>query len=389
MKTEKYTIERFIFDIKLSNIAENNDIAALENYKKEFAGSEEIIDQAFLLMQNLKIKKVHVPKEQMEEDYQQIFRKIKKRRRIRTSLYISSLSAACACIAILFTTLFQSPISGDTKQQMFAMLDSLDKNTDEIQILSGSTKAYVANNDVIEQTEEGNVIVAGEEKVKSSEIQTEFIQLVVPNGKRTSIRFSDGTVAWVNSGSKLLYPKTFVGEKREIFIEGEIYLEVEKTKERPFIVHAKNFEVSVLGTKFNVNAYNEDNENSVVLIKGSVEVKTTNEKQKLVPNQGLFAKNGSVKIKEVDVYSYICWKDGIMKVNGETLGNMFTRLSRHYNIQILCDDPHIVRESYRGKLDLQESLEDVLYTLSLSTPFVLEKINQNTIRVYVPDGHVK
>jgi ferric-dicitrate binding protein FerR (iron transport regulator) len=378
---EKKNIEYFIFDETLRKIAEENSIDKLEAYKNEHAGDEKIIEQAVTLLQNLKIDYYDVPREQIEEDYKRLFAEIRARSRKRIGLWRSAVAAA-ACVAILvgLSTILKFQEKTDYQQQAISMLDSLDNNVDEIRIISGTQQiAVIDNNAKIEQTEDGNILVGEEEKVKSDALKTEWLQLVVPFGKRTSIRFHDGTMAWLNAGTKLVYPKTFAKEKREIFIEGEIYLEVGKDKSRPFYVHAKHFDVNVLGTKFNMSAYTDDTENSVVLVEGSVEIATTVEKRKLSPNQGFFQKEGSAEIRTVDTYAYTCWKDGIMKVNNEPLENMLARLSRHYNVKIRCDDHNILHDRYKGKLNLNESLETVLYNLSLSTPFDYSEGDENTV----------
>lgn len=390
MKDKICNIEYFIFDAKLKEIAQKEDVKALTIYKKDHPGCEDVIEQAVLLFQNLKIDQAVVSQEQIDEDYKKLLEKVTQQKKIRYPIWWSVAGvAACVSLVVLLTTLFKAPEVSDLafvdNTKMLSMLDSLNKNTDDIQLIAGATKVKLSDNDKIEQTEDGNVIVGEEEKMKSSDIKTEFVQLVVPNGKRTSIRFNDGTVAWVNAGTKLIYPKTFAADKREIFVDGEVYLEVNKSEEKPFYVHTKAFDVSVLGTKFNVSAYSEDVENSVVLVNGSVAVKIEDNNQVLKPEQGIFTTNGTVKVKYVDTYSYTCWKDGIMKVSGETLGSMFMRLSRHYNIQIQCDDLYITRERYRGKLNLHDSLEEVLYNLSLSTPFLFKRENDNTIVIYTPN----
>jgi ferric-dicitrate binding protein FerR (iron transport regulator) len=265
-------------------------------------------------------------------------------------------------------------------EHMLSLLDSISLNVDEIQVVSGSIQTQVCNNETIKQTKSGDVFVGEKEKIKSTDIETKFLQLVVPRGRRTSIKFSDGTVAWVNSGSKLVYPKSFTGKKREIFIEGEIYLEVTKDASKPFCVHSKKFDVVVLGTKFNINAYKEDTENSVVLVDGSVEVTTKSDfKQKLRPNQGLFFVNESVKMEDVDASSYISWKDGILKVNGESLGSIFNKLSRFYNVTINYDQS-LALEKYRGKLELNDSIEFVLDNLSFTSQFNYVK-DENGIQI--------
>lgn len=385
MENLKHTIEYFILHLELNEIARENDFIKLEAFKKFYPGQEDDIMQAFVLLRNLKVSQIPVPEGLIEKDYKLLLNEIKRRKRKNYSLWIGVSSAACVCL-VVFMSLFLKFSTGDMIDQsskMLSLLDSLTVEVDDVQLISGSKRALVPDNQTITQTTEGDFIVGNDEKMKSSEIETEFLQLVVPNGKRTNIKFHDGTIAWLNSGSKLVYPKVFARDKREIFIEGEIYIHVEKAEDKPFIVHAKEFDVTVLGTTFNVNAYAEDVENSIVLVEGSVIVKSENKKQKLLPHQGLFLNKGMVKVKNVDIYNYICWKDGIMKIDGESLANIFNRLARHYNVRIHLDNQKMFAEKYKGRLNLADTLEEVLTNLSASIPFVYEKNPDNSISITI------
>ncbi|WP_303025895.1 FecR family protein, partial [uncultured Parabacteroides sp.] len=153
-------------------------------------------------------------------------------------------------------------------------------------------------------------------------------QIVVPKGRKADIIFSDGTKMYVNAGSRVIYPAVFEKGKREIIVEGEVYLDVKKDPARPFIVKTKDFEVKVLGTQFNICAYKEDLVSSVVLVEGKVEVETTNkEKAVLSPNQLISIDDEGTEVKEVDVFEYICWKNNMMLLNNRTAGDVFERLS--------------------------------------------------------------
>ena len=383
MEDRKHTIEYFILHSELNEIARENDFIKLETFKQLYPEQEEDIMQAFILLQNLKVHQKSVPQEQIENDYKLLLNEIKRRKRKNYSLWIGISSAACICLVFIMSVFLKVSTNDmiDQSSRMLSLLDSLTVEVDDVQIVSGSIKASVPNNQTITQTDEGDFVVGKEEKLKSSDIETEFVQLVVPNGKRTNIKFHDGTIAWLNSGSKLIYPKVFAKDKREIFIEGEIYIHVEKAKDKPFVVHAKEFDVTVLGTTFNVNAYTEDSENSIVLVEGSVEVMSENKKQKLLPNQGLFLDNGIIEVKSVDTYHYICWKDGIMKIDGESLANIFNRLARHYNVRIQLENENLFAEKYKGRLNLADNLEEVLTYLSASIPFAYEKKTDNSISI--------
>ena len=128
-------------------------------------------------------------------------------------------------------------------------------------------------------------IKANEENISKKELAV-YNQLVIPRGKRSVLTFSDGSKVWVNAGTRVIYPTEFEKDKREIYVDGEIYIEVARDEERPFYVRTKDMNVRVLGTKFNVTAYESEPIRSVVLAQGCVQVETTQTpKAILAPNQ--------------------------------------------------------------------------------------------------------
>lgn len=352
-------------------MADRNDLGALEKMKQLHPEQCQVIEDAFLLLQNLKIKENFVSELQVERSLKKLWDKIEREKK-RKRLYWASAAAACVGVILAISSLLMVGQDGVTdKQQALAMLDSIEHTCNEILLISGNKRAFIPNNQVINQTAQGDIVVGTEKKMRLSDLHEEMIQLIVPMGKRTSIRFNDGTVAWLNSGTKLLYPKAFSGKRRDIYIEGETYIEVEKDQSRPFYVHTKEFDVSVLGTKFNVNAYEGDPGKSVVLVEGSVEVGPENSKYKLLPREGFFCSNNAVAIKKVDTYAYTCWKDGIMQIQNETLDHIFTRLERYYGVNINCDSS-ISGKKYIGNLNLHATITEVLHNLSLSTSFTFD-----------------
>lgn len=386
MEIQSGNIEQFIFNEELTAIVKQNNLVKLKQFIQVHPDNEEEIMQAFLLLQNLEVHPIAIANQQIEEDFQKLIDHIKRRKRQRTSLWLSTTVAACLCLVFGISLLFTSPQTGTEEyiSHIFSLLDTVTIDIDETYIVSGPTYAKVCNNEIITQTQEGGLIVGKEKEIQSADLQTDFIHLVVPNGRRASIKFQDGTVAWLNSGSKLAYPKRFADYKREIFVEGEIFLEVKNDSNTPFVVHTKKFNVEVLGTSFNVRAYNEDIESSVVLLEGSVNIISGNMQQQLLPNQGYFAENNLGIVREVDTDIYTCWKEGVMKISGEILGDVFARLTRHYNVKIEIDDSQqVFFEKYRGKLNLYDSLEEILTTLSASIPFNFKTIDNNTIHIYV------
>ena len=206
--------------------------------------------------------------------------------------------------------------------------------------------------------------------------------MIIPYGKRSTITFSDGTKAWVNSGTRLVYPVEFKKEQREVFVVGEIYIEVAEDKARPFIVKTSDIEVKVLGTKFNVSAYESDKTKNVVLVSGSVKVsaKSSNKDDVLLsPNQMYSVTNGVAGVKNVDVNKYIMWIDGLYYFESAKLGDILNRLSRYYG-KIIIYDNTVAELRCTGKLDMKDEMQEILQGLTHTVPI---SYKQNVDGVHV------
>lgn len=106
----------------------------------------------------------------------------------------------------------------------------------------------------------------------------EWEEVLVPAGQRSELRLADGTLLWLNSGTRVTYPTHFNGRQRKIFVDGEVYAEVMHDKRHPFVISAGDVEVEVLGTKFNMRAYNSDQLVEVALVEGSVRFDVNSDK---------------------------------------------------------------------------------------------------------------
>lgn len=211
-----------------------------------------------------------------------------------------------------------------------------------------------------------------------------YNQLIVPAGKRSSITFSDGTRLWLSANSRVVYPVKFTEQKREIYVEGEAFLDVHHDTEHPFIVKTDRMAIQVLGTTFNVCAYKQEDTHTVVLVTGSVEVKTNkNESQLLTPHNLLaYNEREGFSTKPVDVQEYIAWKDGFYLFHRENLETIAGKLGKYYGRTIRVDEA-LKDITCSGKLDLKDELDEVLRTLIQTVPAQLTKSNEN---IYI---HVK
>lgn len=203
-------------------------------------------------------------------------------------------------------------------------------------------------------------------------------QLVVPRGKRTSLTLSDGTKLWLNSGSRAIFPVVFTKNKREIYLEGEAYLEVAHNPDKPFFVITNNIHVRVFGTKFNISAYPDDEATSVVLVEGCIEATVDSKKMMMKPNQLLTyqKKSGATNMEETDVLPFTSWKDGWIYCEKENLGTIATKLSRYYNVQIEFKDPQAKELTLTGKLDLKTECADIFKAISSTAPITFKIENE-------------
>jgi len=203
----------------------------------------------------------------------------------------------------------------------------------------------------------------------------QFNTLVVPYGKRSVLTLSDGTRIWLNSGSKLVYPSHFDKGQREVYLEGQAYFAVTHAENVPFYVHTKDMEVKVLGTEFDVSAYDDDPYTATVLTKGSVELTTQRQalfgskKTRITPGtRAVFdQERATLQTQQVDVREYVSWKDGDLVLNTAPLAEILKKVSRYYRVNIELKQPKLAGVTFGGTLALQNDIQKVLEGISVIT----------------------
>lgn len=195
----------------------------------------------------------------------------------------------------------------------------------------------------------------------------DFNQLIVPAGKRSFIVLPDSSEVWVNSGSRLVFPPVFASSRREVYVEGEIFLHVKHDETRPFIVRTRQFAVEVLGTSFHVSAYGDEQEQNVVLVSGKVKVEAGKKENYFLAENEMFDFNGGHPlVRQVDPEDYISWINGVYRFRSEGLAVVAKKLSRYYGRKIVCAKETAAIHC-SGKLELRDSLEEVLENLKQAT----------------------
>ena len=298
----------------------------------------------------------------VDKSFQDVMKRVGREKKVphRRHIYRWSLSIAAAIALALVMNWWSTNVDEGTELDIALLNDTTSICGDEV-ILITDNQAMNLKNDASLKYD-----TLGSSNIQQYALKNEMHQIMVPNGKRADITFSDGTRIYINSGSKVIYPDIFEERKREILVEGEVYLDVAKRKDCPFVVKTREFDIRVLGTSFNVCAYREDEAASVVLVRGSVEVTTENKsKVRLAPNQLVDIKGNKTQVRKVDVSEYISWKDNLLLLHQRPVGDVLKKLERYYGCKIRYD-AEITTLSLSGKLDLQTDITNVMDNLCLS-----------------------
>lgn len=254
--------------------------------------------------------------------------------------------------------------SGSAKQSRLVLSNGktvdLEKKNSRI-ALNGDQKIMIDNEKEIDLSQE---VVTDDSKMN---------EVVIPFGKKSQLILSDGTKVWLNAGSRMAFPTKFKGKKREVFLEGEAYFEVTHHKDLPFYVNTSELSVKVLGTRFNITAYESDQHTETVLLEGKVSVSERSVfglvkgETILSPNQRASYDHADrlITVKsEPDVEFSIAWTEGWFKFSQQSLKEVMNKLQRYYNVHFLFDPEFSTADLISGKLDLKESVDQVMVALS-------------------------
>jgi ferric-dicitrate binding protein FerR (iron transport regulator) len=237
-------------------------------------------------------------------------------------------------------------------------------------------------------------------------------RIEVPLGSKTRIILPDGSVVWVNSGSKLNYYSDFNDTSRIVCLEGEAYFDVVKNPEKPFVVRTGSLDIKAWGTSFNVKSYPDEDYVETILVSGSVSVikpETGKEIAQLKPDQKTiyFKKEATIafeaKVKkqnnkeatehiininqnarlvlvETKPENFTAWKDEKLIFNNETFDQIVVKLERWYGVKIHLMDENLKTECFTGKFIHNEPLIQVLEAIKITTP-IKYKVKQNDVYI--------
>jgi ferric-dicitrate binding protein FerR (iron transport regulator) len=228
-------------------------------------------------------------------------------------------------------------------------------------------------------------------------LKQQLITVESKSGMRTSFQLPDSTIVYLNSGSKLSYPIPFDKKERRLELSGEAYFKVKHDSKAPFLVEMLNKEltIKVLGTEFNVEAYREDKIINTTLIHGSLQIegKTADGKileRILVPSEKAtyFREDGRLDVKTVDIVCDTGWMEGKIILKNTSLSEMLRKLTHHYNVDFIVEDPVLETYLFTGVfdnrtlsqvLDYLEISSDIDYKISISSKDDSESINREKV----------
>lgn len=299
----------------------------------------------------------------------------KKKQKKQRHYFLIATAAAAAFMGLVWFGAGQFLMNN--KQDIAAIAANLTNESatsEDIQLIVAQEKVIAVKKGATVTYSHDGVASVDEDKTSKEAAEDLYDQIIVPKGKFTRLILSDGSSLHINAGTKVVYPRRFAKGRREIYVDGEIFIDVKRDESAPFFVKTDRFEVEVLGTAFNVSAYKADNFAEVVLLRGAVSLKDGQKNAlKLSPNQLASIGNGAIQGKKhVNAADYIAWTQGLIILDNEPLERVFLKLERYYGSSI-TRDAAVKNLIVCGALDLSCPLEEVLSRIAITAPIKYKK----------------
>lgn len=252
--------------------------------------------------------------------------------------------AAAVAILIISSFLLYRYMPVFKKTPPVAASENPDKK--EIQLVLGNGQTFALKNKAENTTGE-----LAKETSQAGQKADQVNTLIVPAEKDYKITLSDGTKVWLNAASKLNFPFAFGDTSREVSLDGEAYFEVTKDKDRPFIVHTPHTAVQVLGTKFNVNTYKDQETTS--LVEGKVRLSATDAHTlELEPGyQGNFDPAQGFKKTPFRTDKVLSWMNGVYYFHNRPLAEVTDVIQRWFGIKVILDRAELATYPISGLLE--------------------------------------
>lgn len=349
------------------------------NFRDQNPHLNKELNEAILQFEEVKINHYTISELEKKHIYKNINKKIKVYK--RRMWFVRSGYAAAVLLIGLASFLFIKQMKQDVEIHTSDTIDKIIGQAlpnEDIYIISEGEKITLSDKSQIGLKKDGKAVITDSLHSQKELLlaKTELNKLVVPYGKRTKITLSDGTEVWLNSGTQLDFPTKFEGDVREIFVNGEIYIDVAHNEKTPFIVRTDGMDVLVYGTAFNISAYNDDISKTVVLVEGKVKIETDDNYQtELIPNEKIEIIDKTITKEIVDINEYVGWKNGMLIFNSSPMSDILKKIGRYYNVEFeKTQEVSLNDKSFSGKLFLSNNLDSVMTSISIlsSTEYLRE-----------------
>ncbi|MFA4867329.1 MAG: FecR domain-containing protein [Pedobacter sp.] len=313
-------------------------------------------------------------KERNARIYQQLKKSIDNTQPPKLSWYKHPFTAAAALIGILSigAYLFWTSPKINKQEKVLASQTKMNSGSNKAVLTLGDGSRLIldnASNGIL--TNQGQSVISKESNGKlvyntsgvSQSYAVEQNLITIPRGGEYQIVLPDGTKVWLNSESSLSFPVVFKGNTRKVTLSGEAYFEVAKNKNSPFSISVKGTEIKVLGTHFNVEAYDDVN---TTLVEGSVQLKNKTQSVVLKPGEsGLTQNDGRFKIEQADLESVTGWKNGYFVFHNKELKSIMEQVERWYDVDIEYEDD-VQDKKFYGKVSRSDDLSELLKNMELT-----------------------
>lgn len=206
--------------------------------------------------------------------------------------------------------------------------------------------------------------------------------IYTPPGKNVNIVLPDGSNVWLNARTKMEYPSSFEKGKREIRLDGEAYFEVSHDKKQPFIVHTKEYNIEVLGTKFNVESYSFQDRTITSLMEGAVKLTSLeNDMQSflLKPSHMAYIQNGKFHSEEIKDYGIYRWKEGLICFDNISFPDLMKKFEQHFDVKIIIENEKVKKYLCTGKFRQSDGIDYALRILQNDISFEFNRVENTTI----------
>lgn len=385
MERKKYidfTTEEFILDEEfvywVLSPDDENDLF-WKSFLNDYPGKSSQLNDAALIIRSLS----PVDSEVSAQTLETVFRRITAGNKPGSRYYIRWMKYA-AGIAFVITAGVWAWTSLQTNNPFPIEADNSVRQKGKVIFSGGVTREFETDTTIITQTSSGNLTINNDtiklNPASDNTGEAALTQIIIPYGKRSEITLADGTHIWLNSGSQLSYPSNFKANSREVYLSGEAFFDVAHNANKPFYVIMRDFKIKVLGTRFNVSSYSEDQTIQAVLLEGKISAGKNNK---------LFAKTIDLQPGErvvynkaddhmakdkVDVQLYACWINGYLIFENEPIAEVFKKLGRYYNQKIVVGKVSGAI-TFSGKLDLKENINEVLENISYASSIKITEEN--------------